>query len=367
MHACRLAFCRCTCFILFHFAECWYVAFRRFFSSSNLSHFVPFLEHAFYLTHVLLVNRMPIMNTDIVIAHPEVNAASAYIASLSSTTSKRTMRSRLNIVARLMGAADASAINWASLNAASVAALIAQMQGSAATRNQTLAALKGVARAAWRIGQMSTDDYERVRDVKGARASRELAGRDVERDELAAILKVCRNDASPAGARDAAMFALAASCGLRRCEIARLKISDVRISSEGDIELRFIGKGDKERTAYIFNGALKAMWKWLEIRTMSAGALFCSIDKVGRMNLSHHMSTVAVHKRFAQRCADAGVEHVRLHDLRRTWVGEMLDAGADIVTVATLAGHSDVRTTQRYDRRPSAVRRAAACKVQVPY
>jgi len=105
----------------------------------------------------------------------------------------------------------------------------------------------------------------------------------------------------------------------------------------------------------------------LSVRSTSPGALFCAIDKVGCLHLSHHMSTVAIHKRFTQRCADAHVENVRLHDLRRTWVGEMLDSGADIVTVATLAGHSDVRTTQRYDRRPSAVRRAAACKVQVPY
>ena len=355
-----------------HTSRAQYVAFRRTLASSQVSTLTyarPFLEHTFYLTCVRLFNRMPIMNTDTVVsvAQPEINAASAYIASLSSSTSRSTMRSRLNIVARLMGAADASSVNWATLNAAHVVALIAQMQGSASTKNQTLAALKGVARSAWRLGQMSTDEYERVRDVKGARASRELAGRDVERDELAAILKVCRNDASPAGSRDAAMFALAASCGLRRCEIARLKMSDVRISHDGDVELRFIGKGDKERTAYIFNGALKAVRKWLEVRTMSAGALFCVIDKVGRMHLSRHMSTVAIHKRFTQRCADAEVSGVRLHDLRRTWVGEMLDAGADIVTVATLAGHSDVRTTQRYDRRPSAVRRAAACKVQVPY
>lgn len=310
---------------------------------------------------------MPIMNTyPVVVAQPEVNAASAYIASLPSETSRSTMRSRLNIVARLMGAPDASAVAWATLNAASVAALIAQMQGSASTKNQTLAALKGVARSAWRLGQMSTDDYERVRDVKGARSTRELAGRDVERDELAAILKACKRDVSPSGSRDAALIALAASCGLRRCELARLKMSDVRMQGD-DVELRFIGKGDKERVAYVFNGALKALRNWLDIRSTAPGALFCAVDKAQRMNLSHHMSTVAIHKRFTQRCADAGVEHVRLHDLRRTWVGEMLDAGADIVTVATLAGHSDVRTTQRYDRRPSAVRRAAACRVQVPY
>lgn len=329
--------------------------------------FVAFLEHKFYLTYLLSVNRMPIMNTDIVITHSDVNAASAYLSSLSSTTSKSTMRSRLNVIARLMGAADASAIDWATLNAAHVVALIAQVQGSASTRNQTLAALKGVARAAWRLSQMSTDDYERIRDVRSARSTRELAGKDVERDELALLLKTCKRDDSPAGARDAAMFALSASCGLRRCELSGLSVSDIRRDDDDNIELRFIGKGDKERTAYVFNGAHKALKVWLLIRGNALGAVFPTIDKAGQIHVEHHMSTVAIHKRFTLRCAQAGVEGVHLHDLRRTWIGAMLDAGADIVTVATLAGHSDVRTTQRYDRRPSAVRRAAACKVQVPY
>jgi integrase len=330
--------------------------------------FVAFLEHTFYLTYLLSVNRMTIMNTDIVIAHPEVNAASAYLASLSSTTSKSTMRSRLNVIARLMGAADASAIDWATLNAAHVVAIVGQLSGSSSsTKNQTLAALKGVARAAWRLSQMSTDDYERIRDVRSARSTRELAGKDVEREELALLLKTCKRDDSPAGARDAAMFAISASCGLRRCELSGLSMSDIRRDDDDNIELRFIGKGDKERTAYVFNGAHKALKVWLLIRGSSPGAVFPTIDKAGQIHVEHHMSTVAIHKRFTLRCEQAGVEGVHLHDLRRTWIGAMLDAGADIVTVATLAGHSDVRTTQRYDRRPSAVRRAAACKVQVPY
>ena len=68
-----------------------------------------------------------------------------------------------------------------------------------------------------------------------------------------------------------------------------------------------------------------------------------------------------------KRAAQAGVDEMTPHDLRRTMVGDMLDAGADLATVQKVCGHASPTTTARYDRRPEEAKRKAAGLLHVPY
>lgn len=293
------------------------------------------------------------------------NPAAVYLASLAPT-GRRSMAARLRSAAELLGYPDLVATPWAALRFQHVAAIRARLldQGKApASVNATICALRGVARQARSLGQMTGADYDTLCNVKPARGERLPAGRALTAGELTAMLGGCECDASPAGARDGALLAIGYACGLRRAEIAGLDLADY---DAGGQVLRVRGKGNKERAVPMAAGAVAWLGDWLARRGSTPGALFWPVTKSGELQ-ARRMTAQAIYDALAKRARAAGVAHTSPHDLRRTCISDLLDAGADIATVQRLAGHASVTTTARYDRRGEAATRKAVELLHVPH
>jgi site-specific recombinase XerD len=210
---------------------------------------------------------------------------------------------------------------------------------------------------------MTAEEYQKAAAVKAVQNHSLPAGRELSAGEIAALMAACEKDHTPAGIRDGAIIALLYACGLRRAELSTLTMEDY---NQDTGRLVINGKGSKQRTAYLTNGALYAMADWLQIRGDVPGQLFLAINKSGRV-LDHGITPQAVYNMLIKRAAAAGVTTFTPHDLRRTFVSDLLDAGADIATVSHMAGHASVNTTARYDRRPEAAKQKAAGLLHVPY
>lgn len=310
----------------------------------------------------------------------EENPVLSYLGRLSEG-SRRTMRGSLEEIARVSSAGKVGALSfpWWRLTGTHTAIIRGFLAGryAPATANKMLSALKGVLRACFRLGLMTADERDRASDIAPVRGTRLSPGRSIPRGELISLFGVCARDADEEklrarGVRDAAMLALLYVGGLRRVELAHLTLGDYDPDSR---TLRIRGKGNNEREVYAEGGADVLLERWLSMRGVAepGDPLFLPVGKDGRVQHTDpygekkvSLSDQAVYKIVRRRQREAKVKKISPHDFRKTFVGDLLDAGVDLSSVQKLAGHANPSTTARYDRRGERAKRAAAANLQVP-
>lgn len=304
-------------------------------------------------------------NLPAVVLPKDRNPAAVYLAHLAPA-GRRTMRTALETVAELLGHPDAEHLPWHLLryqHTQAVRTALAERYAPA-TVNKTLAAVRGVLKEAWRLGLMTAEEYQRAADLPSVKSTTLPRGRALGAGEIRALFQGCARDESPAGRRDAALLAVLYGAGLRRSEAVGLDTGDFEPET-GALTIR-AGKGHKDRIGYVTNGSKLALLAWLAVRGNLEGPLFLPVRKGGTVE-DRRMTAQAVLVILEKRGAQAGVQHFSPHDMRRTFISDLLDAGADISTVQHLAGHANVQTTARYDRRGEVAKRKAAELLHVPY
>jgi site-specific recombinase XerD len=213
---------------------------------------------------------------------------------------------------------------------------------------------------------MTAEDYQRIcAAIKNVAGTRLLAGRALDRGEIKALAHGCVGDRNrAAGLRDVALIGLLYSSGLRRAEAVAIDLADFDAET-GAIRV-LSGKGNNQRITYISDGALDAVNDWLLVRGREPGPLFCPVRKSGVI-VHRRMSAAAVRLILRKRVRLAALKPATPHDMRRTFISDMLDAGADLSTAQKLAGHANPATTAAYDRRGEEAKRKAASLLHFPY
>lgn len=283
----------------------------------------------------------------------QMSPSELYLNSLAAS-GRRPMGIRLNHCAHILGhRGSTDSYDWAKLTFEKVHQVrtqLIEMEYSVNTTNMTIAAIRGVVKAAFNLGQMSADDMLRInaiRPLKGSTSSRK--GRCLPRNELQQLIQACSRRPSKAQQlRDHALLLVGAGAGLRCAELCALQAEDIYLSEERLVVEN--GKGRKQRQLFLAPKLVDALRSWMEYRGSQPGPLFLRILRDSTITDSGLTASGVTHAlKFLQELAD--IPPFTPHDLRRTFITDLLEQGIDINTVRQLAGHSDISTTIRYDKR----------------
>lgn len=153
-----------------------------------------------------------------------------------------------------------------------------------------------------------------------------------------------------------ALFTLILELGLRESEAASLRVRDVDFSTRGAESVRIRGKGRKERILPLPAGYESRPL----LRRLIQGK--APEEFVFAVRGERPPSPSGIWRAWRRLCERAGVEPVRVHDLRHTAATRMLERTHDLQLVSRMLGHSSVAVTARYTMRSDAAFREAMDK-----
>ena len=167
-------------------------------------------------------------------------------------------------------------------------------------------------------------------------------------DEIERLLNQI-NTSSEVGLRDRALIELLFSSGLRVSELVNLNKDHINTKRR---EFMVRGKGQKDRPIFISENASKHVDDYLHIRKDNLSPLFLSYSRNNVPNTSgnyRRLTARSVQRIINKYAKLAGItKHVSPHTMRHSFATDLLMNGADIRSVQSMLGHSNISTTQIY-------------------
>lgn len=167
-------------------------------------------------------------------------------------------------------------------------------------------------------------------------------------DEVERLLGQITSDDEP-GLRDRAIIELLFSSGLRVSELINLDRDHVNTKRR---EFMVRGKGQKDRPIFITPRAAGYVTDYLDARDDTLPPLFLSYSRNNQVSTSgdyRRLTARSVQRIISQYARLAGItKHVSPHTMRHSFATDLLMNGADIRSVQSMLGHSNISTTQVY-------------------
>jgi integrase/recombinase XerD len=279
---------------------------------------------------------------------------------------KNTRAAYVQAVAQFCRWCERHQLRLASIRPLHMSAYIEELEMSAPSVKQHLAALRGLFN--WLVVKQVVPENPAL-FVKGPRFSRQTGVTPIlEAEQMRALLDsipVTREVKIPKkhgggvkvvadvkGLRDRAVIAIMAYTFARVSAVAGLELGDYRIEGKR-ARLRMVEKGGKEKLVWLHHEAEQFLDAYLAAVALDGNeaALFQTLDKM------HHMSGAALTRRdmlriVKERCRAAGLSETFCnHTFRGTGITVFLQNGGALEAAQDMANHSDPRTTKLYDRR----------------
>ncbi|MFT4161660.1 tyrosine-type recombinase/integrase [Shinella sp.] len=237
-----------------------------------------------------------------------------------------------------------------------------ERENSVRSRNARLSAIRSFLKYAAHEDLTALAVIERSLAVPQKRHDRAVLG-FLTRPEMEAVI-AAPDDATWAGRRDQALFALLYNTGARVSEAINLKVGDAVLDVSPVAHLH--GKGRKRRSVPLWKSTAATLRQWLRHLPDASSQSYLFPNSRGR-----RLSRSSVTQRLALAIARAASKHPTLagrtispHTIRHTTAMHLLQSGVDITVIALWLGHEHPSTTHIYMEADLAMKEEALSRLQ---